>query len=178
MARAVKWCGIFAASGSGSSGHLAAELFKAMAGINVVRVSYKGAGQAINDLIAGQVQLMFPAAGAAVQHMRAGRVRALAVTSLEPSALTPDLPTLAATLPGFESLAIYGLFAPARTPAAIIQRLHKETVQALNSSDIKDKLNSAGVEVVGDTPAQLAARVKADMARMGKVIRYAGITSK
>lgn len=146
-----------------------------MAQVNIVRVSYKGAGQAINDLIAGQVQLMFPAAGAAAQHIRAGRVRALAVTSLEPSALAPDLPALATALPGFESLAIYGLFVPVRTPPAIIQRLQKETAQFMHSAEIKEKLQGAGVEVIGDTPAQLAARVKADMVRMGKVIREAGI---
>ena len=146
-----------------------------MAGVNIVRVSYKGAGQAMNDLIAGQVQLMFPAAGAAAGHMRAGRVRALAVTSAEPSPLVPDLPTLATVLPGFESLAIYGLFAPARTPSAIIQRVHAETTKALRGEDIKDKLHTSGVEVIGDTPAQLAARVKADMQRMGKEIGRAHV---
>jgi tripartite-type tricarboxylate transporter receptor subunit TctC len=167
----------YASSGTGASNHLAAELLKSMAGINIVRIGYKGAGQAMNDLIAGQVQLMFPTAGAAAAHVRAGRVRALAVTSIAPSSLVPGLPAVAATLPGYESIAIYGLFVPARTPPPIINRLHKETVQVLNTPDVKEKLQSAGVEVIGDMPDQLAARVKSEMLRIGKVIKDTGIRS-
>ena len=165
----------YASSGTGASNHLAAELLKSMAGINIVRIGYKGASQAMNDLIAGQVQLMFPTAGAVAAHVRAGRVRALAVSSTGASSLLPGLPAVAATLPGYESIAIYGLFLPARTPQSIINRLHKETVQVLNVPDVKEKLQSVGVEVIGDMPDQLAARVRADIARMGKVIKDAGI---
>ena len=168
----------YASSGTGATNHLAAEMLKSMAGVNIVRVSYKGAGQAMNDLLAGQVQVSFPTAGAAAAHMRAGRVRALAVTSSEPSPFAPGLPTVAASLPGYETIAIYGLFVPARTPPAIVNRLHRETVQVVKSADVTEKLQSAAVETVGDTPAQLLARVKADMARMKKVIDAAGISAK
>jgi tripartite-type tricarboxylate transporter receptor subunit TctC len=168
----------YASSGTGATNHLAAELLNAMAGIKIVRVSYKGAGQAMNDLIAGQVHVAFPTAGAAAGHMRAGRVRALAVTSSEPSPFAPGLPTVAASVPGYETIAIYGLFVPARTPAAIVQRLHREAVQVVNSADVREKLNSAAVESVGDAPDQLFARVRGDMARMKKVIDAAGISAK
>ena len=167
----------YGSAAAGASNHLAAELFKSMARVNIVRVGYKGAAQAMNDLIAGQVQLMFPTAGAAAPHVRAGRVRALAVTSTEPSPLVPGLPTVAASLPGYESIAVYGLFVPARTPQAVINRLHKETVQVLNAPDVREKLLGAGVEVIGDAPYQLAARVRSEMTRLGKVIREAGIRS-
>ncbi|HTD91512.1 MAG TPA: tripartite tricarboxylate transporter substrate-binding protein, partial [Burkholderiales bacterium] len=167
----------YGSAAAGASNHLAAELFKSMARVNIVRVGYKGAAQAMNDLIAGQLQLMFPTAGAAAAHVRAGRVRALAVTSTEPSPLVPGLPTVAASLPGYESIAVYGLFVPARTPQAVINRLHKETVQVLNAPDVREKLLGAGVEVIGDAPYQLAARVRSEMTRLGKVIREAGIRS-
>ena len=169
----------YASSGTGASNHLAGELFKALAGVNIVRISYKGAGQALNDLIAGQVQLMFPTAGAAAPHVRSGKVKALAVTSAERSALTPELPTVAASgLPGYESIAIYGMFAPAGTPRTIIRKLNEEIVRALNTPDVKDKFASAGMEVAGGTPEQLAVTVKSEMARMSKVIKGAGIRNE
>ncbi len=168
----------YASSGTGATSHLAGEMLKSMAGINIVRVSYKGAGQAMNDLLAGQVQVAFPTAGAAAAHMRAGRVRALGVTSLEPSPLAPGLPTVAASIPGYETIAIYGLFVPARTPPAIVNRLHREAVQVVKSAEVKEKLQSAAVETVGDSPDQLFARVRSDMVRMKKVIDAAGISAK
>src|SRR5262245_6999582 len=104
----------YASSGTGATNHLAAELFKTMAGVDIVRIGYKGANQGLNDLMAGQVQVMFPTAGAAAPHVKAGRVKALAVTSAERSSIAPELPTVASSgLPGYESLAIYGVFAPA-----------------------------------------------------------------
>jgi tripartite-type tricarboxylate transporter receptor subunit TctC len=166
----------YASSGTGASNHLAAELFKTMAGVNLVRIGYKGAGQALNDLNSGQVQVMFPTAGAIAQHIQSGRVRALAVTSAEPSAVMPGLPTVAAAgLPGYESIAIYGVFAPARTPRALIQRLHDEIVRVLATPDVRERFLNAGIEAVGDTPERLAARVKSEMTRMRKVIADAGI---
>jgi tripartite-type tricarboxylate transporter receptor subunit TctC len=166
----------YASSGTGATNHLAAELFKVMAGVDIVRIGYKGAGQALNDLIAGQVQVMFPTAGAAAPHVKAGRVRALAVTSAEPSILTPGVPTVAASgLPGYESIAIYGLFAPARTPGLIIGRLNAEVARVLNTADVGEKLAAVGMEGVGGRPEQLAATVKSEMERMGKVIKAAGI---
>ena len=166
----------YASSGTGATNHLAAELFKTMAGIDIVRIGYKGAGPGLNDLIANQIQVMFPTAGAAAPHVKVGRVRALAVTSAERSSLAPQLPTIAASgLPGYESLAIYGIFVPAGTPRALVNRLNGEIVKVLGSADVKEKFFSMGMEAVGGTPEQLTARVRADSVRMGKVIRDAGI---
>jgi tripartite-type tricarboxylate transporter receptor subunit TctC len=165
----------YGSSGTGASNHLAAELFKSMAGINLVRVNYKGAGPALTALIAGDLQVMFPTAGSVAPYLKSGRITVLAVTSAEPSPLAPGVPTIAATLPGYESIAIYGMFAPARTPRALVARLREETVKVLNRADIRDKLTSTGMEIGGGTPEALSATVKSEMARMGKVIRDAGI---
>src|SRR5678815_1456758 len=165
----------YGSSGTGASNHLAAEMFRTMALIDIVRVNYKGAGPALTALIAGELQLMFPSAGAATPHVRAGRVKALAVTSAAPSALFPGLPAIAATLPGYESLAIYGLFAPAGTPAAIIVRLNTVIAQFLARADIQERFAAAGMEAAASTPGQLSASVQTEVARIGKVIRAAGI---
>jgi len=166
----------YAAASLGSSSHLAAELFKSMAGVSITRVGYKSGGAAANALIGGEVQLLFVSAASAAPFVKSGRVKALAVASAEPSALAPGLPTVAAAgLPGFESVSMAGVFAPAQTPAAIVDRLHREIVQALNRADVKERLFNTGVEVVASSPAQLAATVKSEMSRFGKVIRDAGI---
>ena len=166
----------YASSGTGATNHLAAELFKMMAGVDIVRIGYKGAGSGLNDLIANQIQVMFPTAGAASPHVKAGRVKALAVTSAERSSVAPELPTIAASgLPGYESIAIYGIFAPAGTPQAIVARLNREISGILATADIKERFFGMGMETVGGSPAQLTARVKSDMVRMGKLIRDAGI---
>ena len=118
---------------SGSSSHIAGELFKSMAGVDVVRVAYKGQGPAMLSLVTGETQLSFPNAAAAAPYMKTGRVRALAVTTVKPSALAPGLPTVAASgLPGYESKAMVALFAPAKTPAAIVGQLNAEVVRVLN----------------------------------------------
>ena len=161
---------------TGSSTHLTSELFKAMAGINMVRIPYKGVGPALTALAGGEVQLSFTNPGAAAAHVKSGRIRAMAVTSAKPSAVMPGMPTIAASgLPGYEAVSIFGAFAPAGTPAAIIQRLNLEMVRALTSADIREKFLSSGVETVGSSPGELAATVKAEMARMGKVIKDRGI---
>ena len=165
----------YGSSGTGASNHLAAEMFRTMAQIEIVRVNYKGAGPALTALIAGELQLMFPSAGAATPHVRAGRVKALAVTSAAPSAVFPGLPAIAATLPGYESLAIYGLFAPAGTPPAIIVRLNTVVAQFLARADIQERFAAAGMDAAASTPGQLSASVQAEVARIGKVIRAAGI---
>ena len=165
----------YGSSGTGASNHLAAEIFRTMAQIDIVRVNYKGAGPALTALIAGELQLMFPSAGAATPHVRAGRVKALAVTSAAPSALFPGLPAIAATLPGYESLAIYGLFAPAGTPPAIIFRLNTVIAQFLARVDIQERFAAAGMDAAASTPGQLSASVQTEVARVGKVIRAAGI---
>ncbi len=166
----------YGTTGTGNATHLAAELFASMAGVQIVRVNYKAAGTAMTELIANQIQLMFAPAGAAMPHVSGGRLKALAVTSAKPSMLRPDLPTVAdAGLPGYVSLAMSGIFAPAKTPRDIVSRLSSEIAQALKSDDIRQKLLNASVEPVGSSPQELTAIMKAEIARMGKVIRDAGI---
>ena len=166
----------YGTSGVGTANHLAAELFNLMAGVNIVRVNYKSPGAALNEVIAGQLQLMFATAPTVAPLIKSGRLRALAVTSLKPSALVPDLPSIADSgLPGYEMVTINGLLAPARTPAALINKLHAEVVRAMNKAEIKERLFASGVEVVGSTPAELAATIKADSAKIAKLIRDAGI---
>jgi len=163
----------------GSPSHLSAELFKAMAGVKIVGIPYKGAAQSMQDLISGRVELSFPSAAAAGAHVKSGRVRALAVTSAEPSVLFPGLPTIAAAaLPGYEAVGKFGVFAPAGTPAAIIARLNQEIVRVLSSADTKEKFLAVGGEVSGGSPEAFAATVRSEMTRMGKVIRDAGIRAE
>ena len=130
------------------------------------------------DLIGGQVQLMFATSGSIAPHVKSGRLRALAVTSAQSSALAPGLPTIAASVPGYEAVTMYGLYAPAKTPAAIIERLNREAARYLQTPEIKDKLFGAGVETVGDAPQAFTAAIKADVARLSKVIREAGIRAE
>ena len=156
--------------------HLGAELFKAMAGVNLVRIPFKGAGPAIIGLLAGEVQVMFPSSSSIASHMKSGKVRALAVASPKPTALVPGLPTVAASgVPGFESATVNSVFAPAKTPTRIINRLNTEIVRAFNQQDVKDTLFGLGIEPVGSSPQELMALMKSDIARLGKVIKDAGI---
>ena len=164
---------------SGASSHIAGELFKAMAGVNIVRVAYKGQGPAMLSLITGEAQLSFPNAASATPFMKSGKVRALAVTSAQPSALAPGLPTVAASgLPGYESKAMLGMFAPARTPAPIIDRLNLEIGRVLNSADVKQRLFDSGAEVVASSAAELTAAIKSEMATTGKLIKDVGIRTR
>jgi tripartite-type tricarboxylate transporter receptor subunit TctC len=160
----------------GASTYLASELFKSMAGINMQRIPYKGNGPAMNGLISGEVQLMFPTAGAAAPHMKSGRLRALAITSAKPSALFPDLPTVAAAgLPGYECDSPIGAFAPAKVAPAIINLLSKEMAIAVNRPEIKQSFAAAGVEILGSSPQELAASVKSEMTRLGKLLKELGV---
>ena len=162
----------YGSGGTGSSLHLAAELFKQMAGVNITRIAYKGAGPAMNDLIGGQVQIVFATAGTVSSHVKSGRLRALAVTSLKPSALAPGLPTVAASgVPGYEIEAIYALEAPTKTPAAIIKQLNQVIVMALNDADLKEKFLNAGIEVASSSPGELAAKIKSEIAKITKLIK-------
>ncbi len=162
----------------GATPHLAAELFKSMTGVDIVRVSYKGTGPGIIGLMSGEVALMFPNAGSVMPHVRAGRLRALAVCSAEPSPLAPGLPTLASTVPGYETISPQGLFAPAKTPAAIVNRLHQEVVRILSQPDMREKIANMGVEVVASSPAEFASKIRNDITRMDKVIRSAGLRER
>lgn len=166
----------YATSGIGGSGFLAAELFKSMARADMVRVNYKSGGLALTELMSGEVQLFFANAGAVAPHMKSGRLRALAVTSAQPSVLLPGLPTVAAGgLPGYELVSVQGIFAPARTPEAVVARLNQEIVPFLKRADVKEKFFAAGMEPLGSAPEALAATVKSEMNRLGKVIKAAGI---
>lgn len=166
----------YASGSTGSTPHLAAELFKSMAAVNITRINYKGSGQAVSDVIGGQMPLMFAAAGSVINHVKAGRLRALAVTSLRPSPLAPGLPSAAeAGVPGYECLSLTGMFAPVRTPIALLQRLNREVAAVLAREDVREKLILSGVEAVGGTPAQFAATVHGEIKRLGKLIKDAGI---
>ena len=155
----------------GALNHLAAEMFKSMAEVKIVNIRYSSTTLALTSLIGGEVQLSFPTAGAAVPHIKSGRLRGLAVTSAEPSELFPELPTVAASLPGYEAVSITAIFVPAKTPQAIVNLLNQEIVRVLNQPDVKGKFSNAGIAVVASSPDQLAAKVKSEVVRMGKVIR-------
>jgi len=159
-----------------SSSHLAAELFINMTGIKVSAIAYKGNIPGLTAVMAGEVHMVFPTASSGGPFIKSGKLKALAVTSAQPSALFPGVPTVAASgVPGFESISIVGLLAPARTPVAILERLHHETVAHLNQPDVKQRLSNTGSEVVASSPEQFAAVIKSEMARMGNVIKAAGI---
>jgi len=168
----------YASGATGSANHLGAELFKSMAQVSIVQVNYKGTGTAMNDLIAGQVQLMFANAASVGPHVKSGRLRALAVTTARPSALAPGLPTVAESgLPGYESASVWGVFLPAKAPAPLIAQLNQEFVQSLAAAEVKQRLFGAGMETVGSTPAALAETVKHEMERLGKLIK-AGVQAE
>ena len=161
---------------TGSSLHLAAELFKYMAGVNITQISYKGAGPAVNDLISGQLQLMFASAGSVAPHVKSGRLRALGVTSAKPSPVAPGVPTVASSgLPGFETGAAYAMFAPPGTPAAVVARLHQESVKIINDPEMKEKFITSGVEAVASTPEELTNYMRSEVNRLGKTIKAANI---
>ena len=162
----------YASSSTGATNHVAAELFKSMAGVDILRINYKGGGPAVNDLIAGQVHVMFGSAGVVTPHVKVGRLRALAVTSAESTALAPGLPTVAAAgLPGYESSQLSGMLAPAKTPAAIIHRLNQEITRALQRAEAKERLFNLGIEAIPGSPEEFAATIRSEMAKMDKVIK-------
>jgi len=147
-----------------------------VAGVNLVRIGYKGSGPALIDVMAGQVKVMFATTTSSWGHVKSGKLKALAITSAEPSALAPGLPTIAASgVPGYAAESIYGVWAPAKTPAAIVSRLHRELVLALGKADVKERLLKGGVEAVGSSPEELGAYVKADIAKIEILMRNAGI---
>jgi tripartite-type tricarboxylate transporter receptor subunit TctC len=165
----------YAAGSLGAAPHLASELFKVMAGVDIVRVAYKGTGPSLIGLLGGQVEMMFPTAGSVTPHIKSGRLRALAVTSLQPSGLAPGLPAMAEFLPGYESVSLNGMFAPAKTPAALINRVNQEVVRILSKPDAKERLSSAGMDADVCSPDEFAATIQSEMTKWGKVIKDAGI---
>jgi tripartite-type tricarboxylate transporter receptor subunit TctC len=167
----------FASSGHGTSVHLSGELFKRMAGIEMLHVPYRGAGPALNDLLPGRVDVMFNNIGAVLPLIQGGKLRGLAVTTAKRTPAVPHLPPIAeAGVPGFDVSSWYALFAPARTPPEIIRKMHADMVAALSDPATKERLEQLGVVVVGSTPAELAAFLKAEMDKWAPVIKEAGIT--
>jgi tripartite-type tricarboxylate transporter receptor subunit TctC len=166
----------FASAGVGSSSHLAGELFRILAGADIVHVPYEGAGPAIVDVLSGQVQLYFATMPAAMPHVKSGKLAAVAVTSSRRSRALPDLPAIAeAGVPGYEASTWYGVLAPARTPAAVIARLHENIVRILAVSETRARLADQGFETVGNSPEEFGASIKSEIAKWGKVIGDAGI---
>jgi len=165
----------YASTGSGSSGHLAMELFKAMAGIDLLHVPYKVIGQATTDLLSGQVSLWFPTVPGALANIRAGKINALAVAGAKRSPALPGTPTVAeSALPGFDAATWYPVLAPAGTPKPVVDTLNKHIVAILRTPDVSEHLTSQGVEPIGSTPAQLAAHIKAELPKWAKVVQASG----
>jgi tripartite-type tricarboxylate transporter receptor subunit TctC len=167
----------YGSGGVGTTGHLAGALLENMAGIRMTHVPYKGAGPAANDLIGGQIQMLFTSAVNALQHSRTGRVRVLAVTTARRSAAMPEVPTIAeAALPGYELMTWYGVLSARGTPATVIARLNREIAAVVKLPDVQDKLAVDGVEAATGTPQEFAELIKTEMARIGAIVRAAKIT--
>jgi len=166
----------FASGGTGGGSHLSGELFKYLAGVKIVRIAYKGGSAAVIDLLAGRVQMLFDDVPTLMPSIKSGKLRALAVTSAEPSALAPGLPTMAAAgVPGYVFESTQGVWAAAKTPQVVIRRLNQELARLANQPEVKEKLFTNGLEPVANSPEQFGSMVKADMTSMGKVIQAAGI---
>jgi tripartite-type tricarboxylate transporter receptor subunit TctC len=166
----------YASSGVGSMSHLSAELFKAMAGLDIVNVAYKGTAPAVTELVGGQVSMMFSDIGTVLPHVKAGKLIGLGTTGTKRSALAPAYPTVAeAGLPGFEVAIWYGIVAPRGTPASIIARLNEEVGRALKSPEVRERLSSLGFEADSITPQEFKSYIDSEFTRFGRVIRDAGI---
>ena len=160
----------YASSGNGTIVQLTAELFKAQAGVFVTHIPYKGTGLAIPDLVAGQLDVLFDSPPTGMPHVRDGRLRALAVTTLKRTPLAPDLPPVADTLPGFESSTWFGLYGPKGLPAEVVNRVNTAANQALSDPEVRAKLTTLGIEPVTSTPAQFAKMVADDQAKWKRII--------
>jgi tripartite-type tricarboxylate transporter receptor subunit TctC len=168
----------YASGGTGTATHLAGELLCITGGVKMTHVPYKGAGPATIDLLSGAVSWMFGTILPTLPHVKAGRLRALAVSGAKRSAVLPDVPTVAETLPGFEAASWYGVFAPAQTPREVIVKLNRESARILETTEMRDYLLREGAEPVGGTPEEFAAYFKSEIAKWAKVIRDAGIKSE
>ena len=165
----------FASSGNGTSQHLSGELFKSMSGTDMQHIPYKGSPPALQDVVGGQVAMTFDNITTALPLAKAGKLRALAVTTAKRSSVAPEVPTLAESgLPGFEVGSWQGVFAPAGTPSEIVRRLNAEIVKALNMPDVREKLSGLGAEIVADSPEEFSALVKAEVAKWADVVKKSG----
>jgi tripartite-type tricarboxylate transporter receptor subunit TctC len=166
----------YGSAGNGSVAHFSTEQFKALAGVNLVHIPYKGSGPAVTDLVGGRLQLMFENLPTVLPHIRSARLKALAVGTKARSALVPEYPTIVeAGVPGYEASTAFGVLAPAKTPAAVIGRLNRELVKILHSAGVKERLSAQGLEPVGGTPQQYTAHLKEELAKYGRIIKNTGI---
>jgi tripartite-type tricarboxylate transporter receptor subunit TctC len=166
----------YGSAGAGTTQHLAGELFKSMAHVDIQHVPYRGAAPVITDLLGGRIQMFFGNIAPLLPLVRDGKLRALAVTSLKRFGATPEIPTMAeAGFPGFDSTVTFGLMAPAATPAAVIDKVYRDQTRALARPDVRAKLADIGMEVVANTPAEFAAALKAEVPQWAKLIKEAGL---
>ena len=168
----------YGSAGIGSATHLSTALFATMAGINLVHVPYRGAGPALLDLIAGRIDMQFENAPSVLGHIRSGALRGIAVGSAKRSSLFPDLPTIAETVPGYEATSWFGVLAPAKTPRAVIGKMNAAINKALADPTVKKQMETLGVELIGGTPDQFAAFLKARMAELKTVSKAANLMPK
>ncbi len=169
----------FASAGPGNTSHLAVEYFKSVVGVNMTHVPYKGSGPAITALLGREVDLIFDSLSTSLPHAKAGKFRALAVSTMKRSHAAPDVPTIhEAGVPNFDVSVWYGIFSAAGTPPAIVQRLNAEIIKAMAVPAAKEQIEAAGYTIVGSTPAVLDAHVKSEIARWGKVIKEAGVVAQ
>ncbi len=170
----------YASASTGSATHLGSELFKMMSGTNIVRVPYKGTGPGLSALLGGdQVHMMIAVVASAMPHIQSKRLHALAITSARPSELVPNLPTVSASgLPGYELVAVWGIYAAAKTSPALVDQLNSDIVKVLKQPDIKQKFLNSGVETVASTPSQFASVLKTETAKWGSLIKAAGIRTE
>jgi len=167
----------FGSSGTGAASHLSAELLKSMAGIDLLHVPYKGTGQAVTDLVAGHLDLMFAPAQTVMPYVRESRLKALAITGSKRSETLPDLPTVAESgLPGYEAVGWFGLLAPAATPKATVAKLSADANRVLAMRDVREKMLGLGAEPAGNTPEEFASFVRGDQAKWSRLMKEAGIT--
>jgi len=168
----------FASVGTGTSPHLGGELFRSLAGIKLVHVPYKGTAPAMTDLISGQVHIMFTSMPTVLAHVKGGRLRLLGTGGSKRSAVIPETPPIAETLPGFELVTWYGIFAPARTPDAIVRRLNADIVKTLADPESRDRLAAQGLETMPTTPEELKRYTQQDSNRWARLIKAAGIKTE
>jgi tripartite-type tricarboxylate transporter receptor subunit TctC len=166
----------FGSSGTGAASHLAGELFKSMAGVEMLHVPYKGTGQAVTDLLAGQIDVMFAPGETVMPHVKAGTLQALAVTSAHRATALPDLPTVSESgVPGYEAIGWFGLLAPAATPKALVERISRDANRVLADPEVHSRLLALGAEPSGDTPDEFARFIRGDQAKWSQLMRERGI---
>jgi tripartite-type tricarboxylate transporter receptor subunit TctC len=166
----------FGSSGTGAASHLSAELFKSMARVDLLHVPYKGTGQAVADLLAGQIDLLFAPSQSVIQHVKAGKLKALATTGSKRAETLPDLPTVAeAGVPGYEAVGWFGLLAPAAAPKEVVFKLNRDFVAVMADKDLRRRAADLGADLVGNAPDEFARFIRDDQAKWAKLMREAGI---